>query len=57
MGYQTGNQAMSTTESENSGFDFKAHSQVAVSKYQKLKPFYEEFSEIVKNILKEALRA
>lgn len=47
---------MSTMESENSDFDFEKHRQIAVSKYEKLRPLYVEFSESVKNILREALK-
>jgi len=38
------------------GFDFEAHRRVAVEKYQKLRPLYESFAEVVRAILGESLR-
>jgi putative GTP pyrophosphokinase len=37
-------------------FDFQAHSERAVAKYQRKRPLYEEFSEVTKNVLYEALK-
>src|SRR5438067_1980495 len=46
---------MDTINLETPEFDFQAHSERAVAKYQVKRPLYEEFSEVTKNVLNEAL--
>ena len=47
---------MDTAKSGESEFDFRVHRERAVGNYQKIRPLYEEFSEVTKNVLNEALK-
>lgn len=48
---------MNTKDQQKSDFDFEAHRLLAISRYQKVRPLYEEFAEAVKGVINEALRA
>jgi len=39
------------------GFDFENHRLQAIEKYQKLRPLYEEFSSVIRNVLSEAFKS
>ena len=39
------------------GFDFENHRLRAIEKYQKLRPLYEEFSSVIRNVLSEAFKS
>ena len=47
------------TEENNvrEGFDFENHRLQAIEKYQKVRPLYEEYASIIRNILAEAFNA
>ena len=42
--------------SEIPDFDFDAHRRSATARYQAMRPLYEEFSLVIKNIINEALK-
>jgi len=46
---------MTSSESPINGFDFEKHRRIAIERYQKLRPLYADFANIVQSILKEAL--
>jgi len=38
-------------------FDFERHRQLATEQYQQIRPLYEEFANVVKNVISQALKA
>jgi ppGpp synthetase/RelA/SpoT-type nucleotidyltranferase len=48
---------MEITESSESNFDFDTHRITAREGYQKIKPSYEQFSEVIKRVIKDALKS
>lgn len=37
-------------------FDFERHRQLATKQYQQIRPLYEEFANVVKNVISQALK-
>lgn len=48
---------MNESNDMSEGFDFEAHRLQAIDEYQKIRPLYEEFSEVIRNILSDALNS
>ena len=48
---------MNEHNAPNEEFDFENHRRQAIQEYQKVRPLYQEFTNVVKNVLSEAMKA
>jgi len=48
---------MKESNDKSDEFDFNAHKIQAIDKYQKIRPLYKEFSEVIRNILSDAFNS